>query len=140
MYSMSMVSAPIFSAMTMPSPWAATESVERILSSISGLYFTRISTFEPKPPVASTTALHFTSASSPVTGFFTFTPTTLPALSVTSSVAWVLSMSVMASMVFTRSVSFVVISEPEWVMGMIERLMLWPPNCMRSCFQEMPPS
>ena len=100
------------------------EELERILSSISGLYFTRISTLEPKPPVASTTALHFTSDVSPVTGFSTFTPVTAPASSVTSSTALVLSMSTMSSMPLTRLVSFVVISDPEWVMGMMERLML----------------
>ena len=56
MYCMSMRFAPIFSAMTWQSPVAPTESVESIFSSISGLYFMRISTLEPKPPAARMTA------------------------------------------------------------------------------------
>lgn len=42
--------------MTWQSPVAPTESVESIFSSISGLYFMRISTLEPKPPAARMTA------------------------------------------------------------------------------------
>ena len=44
-------------AMTMPSPVVPTVSVECTDSSRSGLYWTRISTLEPKPPVARTKAL-----------------------------------------------------------------------------------
>ena len=74
MYCMSMRFAPAASPMVMPSPVAPTESVDRMESSMAGLYFTRMSMFEPKPPLASTTALHAMVDSLPVTVFFTFTP------------------------------------------------------------------
>ena len=136
---MSTRSAPAASPIAMPSPVAPTESVERIFSSIAGLYLTRMSTLLPNPPVASTTALHETSVSSPVRTFFTLIPA-IASPSLTSSVAWVLLNSAIASISRTRSVSLVVISDPLWVMGMMDRLVLWPPNCMRSCFHETPAS
>ena len=47
---MSIRFAPAASPMVMPSPVAPTESVDRMESSILGLYFTRMSRLEPKPP------------------------------------------------------------------------------------------
>ena len=125
--------------MVMPSPVAPTESVDRMESSMAGLYFTRMSMFEPKPPLASTTALHAMVDSLSVTVFFTFTPVMASPL-FTNSTAGEFFASVNVSISPARFVSFVVISLPLCVMGMMERFVLWPPNCMRSCFHEMPPS
>ena len=57
---------------------------------MAGLYFTRMSMFEPKPPLASTTALHAMVDSSPVTVFFTFTPVMASPLSTNSTAGEVL--------------------------------------------------
>ena len=132
---MSMRFAPAASPMVMPSPVAPTESVDRMESSMAGLYFTRMSMFEPKPPLASTTALHAMVDSLPVTVFFTFTPVMASPL-FTNSTAGEFFASVNVSISPARFVSFVVISLPLCVMGMMERFVLWPPNCMRSCFHE----
>ena len=75
----------------------------------------------------------------PVTVFFTFTPVMASPL-FTNSTAGEFFASVNVSISPARFVSFVVISLPLCVMGMMERFVLWPPNCMRSCFHEMPPS
>lgn len=48
-------SAPTFSAMIIPSPVIPGPLVERIVSSILGLYLSLISRLEPKPPEAITT-------------------------------------------------------------------------------------
>ena len=83
---------------------------------MAGLYFTRMSMFEPKPPLASTTALHAMVDSLPVTVFFTFTPVMASPL-FTNSTAGEFFASVNVSISPARFVSFVVISLPLCVMG-----------------------
>ena len=72
--------------MTMPSPVVATVSVEWTFSSRSGLYCRRISTLEPKPPVARTKALPVNSYSLP-SGSEALTAVMVPLSSTTNSLA-----------------------------------------------------
>ena len=86
-YDISTVAAPIFSAIKIPSPVLPGEHVDRIFSSISGLYSLRISILEPKPPVARTTPLEAVNVISP-SFVVALTPVTFLSVS-TNSVAFV---------------------------------------------------
>ena len=127
-------------AMVRPSPCAPTESVELNCSPKSGFAFARMSTLAPKPPQASTTALQLNVYSSPVTVLVALTALMLPSEPSASAVAFVLSMSVMASMACARVVSFVVMALPMCPVGMMERFTECPPKNSRLCSQETPPS
>ena len=92
-----------------------------MLSSISGLYFTRISTFEPKPPAAMTTALHEMSYSSPVSILLALTPATDPSDARTRSSAFTLRQITRFFRPSARLFSATMMPLPSLPSGMIER-------------------